>query len=215
MSKLADILSGSYLLQAKPTINDVIKYTGLENFYRRTGGQQLPQNTVSCMYEHLLLDRFDSLASFTDENQLHYLQLNEVTPLLYTCLKLALAGDPSTNLESLHLIKSLDDFRMEDPAMNILKSTHKVYKAVEMLARLYVLDSLSYPDEAKYWLRYATKLAGQQIDELSYVVDNNTETIAGRKSKTHMKRLQALECAYLIDLGEIDKSQQILKAMIE
>ena len=43
--------------------------------------------------------------------------------------------------------------------------THRVYKAVEMLARLYVLDSLTYPDEAKYWLTYAKLLAIEQLED--------------------------------------------------
>lgn len=45
--------------------------------------------------------------------------------------------------------------------MRLLGINHlpAVYKPVEMIARLYVLDSLQYPDEAEYWLNYAHKLA--------------------------------------------------------
>lgn len=93
-------------------------------------------------------------------------------PLLYTCLKLGIAADPETSLESLHLIKNIDDFRREDSKMQLLKSSHRVYKPVEMLARLYVLDSLNYPEEAKYWLKYATKLAGQHINDLETASDS-------------------------------------------
>ena len=67
LSRLSDILQGSYLLQARPAIPDVIKYSGVVQFSKRSGGQRLPQNSVSQLYEHLLLDRFDSLAAFREE----------------------------------------------------------------------------------------------------------------------------------------------------
>ena len=76
--------------------------------------------------------------------------------------------------------------------------THKVYKPVEMLARLYVLDSLTYPDEAKYWLSYAQKLAREMIEDPS--LPRNRDTMASKKAETHLKRVTALECAWLIDL---------------
>ena len=61
LAKMNDILVGSYLIQAKPTISDIIKYTGVGQLSKRTGGQRLPQNTANSMYEHLLLDRFENL----------------------------------------------------------------------------------------------------------------------------------------------------------
>ena len=66
LDKINDILVGSYLLSAKPKIPDVIKYNGAGQFIKRTGGQRLPQNTTNSMYEHLFLDRFESLSTFTD-----------------------------------------------------------------------------------------------------------------------------------------------------
>lgn len=86
--------------------------------------------------------------------------LNEVSPLLFTCLKLALASDPKTSLETLHLVTNLDDFMQHDSARNLLE-THlpAVYKPIEMIARLYVSDSLRYPQQAEYWLDYAHELA--------------------------------------------------------
>ena len=97
--------------------------------------------------------------------------------------------------------------------MQLLKSSHRVYKPVEMLARLYILDSLSYPEEAKYWLKYATKLAGQHINDLETASDS--QTLAEKKALTHMKRVQVLECAFLIDQDEGESAELILKAMLK
>ena len=78
-------------------------------------------------------------------------------PLLFCCLKLALSGDKESDIENLHLIGNLTDFRKSDPDMELLGTKHAigVYKTVEMIARLYVTDSCNYPDEAQYWLNYA------------------------------------------------------------
>ena len=87
-------------------------------------------------------------------------QLNEILPLLYVCLKLALAQDKETNLETLHLITDLDEFLASDPKQELLNIRHlpAILKPAEMLARLYVLDSHTYPEEAEYWLNYNFKL---------------------------------------------------------
>ena len=84
-----------------------------------------------------------------------------MTPLLYTSLKLALAANNETDLETMHLIGNLDEFMKEDPQLELLDQRHLpgVYKPVEMIARLYVLDSLKYPKESEYWLNYAIYLA--------------------------------------------------------
>ena len=42
-------------------------------------------------------------------------QLNEVLPLFYNCIKLTLAAEKETNLETMHLIDNLDDLRESDP----------------------------------------------------------------------------------------------------
>ena len=158
MKEVVDLLKGSHLVATKAQVTDVITYGEQGSFAKRSGGQMLTRNTASCMYEYLLLDRFLSLDSVYRQPQM---QLNEVIPLLYVSVKLSLAADPKTSLETLHLVGSLDDFRKEDPQMKLLGMNHlpAVYKPVEMIARLYVLDSLQYPDEAEYWLNYAHNLA--------------------------------------------------------
>ena len=114
----------------------MIKFNGIGALSKRTGGQALPQNTVSQLYESLLLDRLDSLIPFSgDETQLHQSQLNEVVPLLYTCLKLELAGDKKTKLESLHLIKNIDDFRQEDPRMELFKDKYTSCLNIDIVSR--------------------------------------------------------------------------------
>ena len=69
-----------------------------------------------------------------------------------------------------------------------------VYKPVEMIARLYVLDSITYPHEAEYWLQYAHSLA-----VLMYEDCDDEEASRVRKLMTNVKRCQALNCAWLID----------------
>ena len=68
-------------------------------------------------------------------------------PLLYACLKLSLAGQRNTDIRQMHMITCLDDFMREDPKMDYFTNKHlpAVYKSVEMIARLYVVDSIRYP----------------------------------------------------------------------
>ena len=63
-----------------------------------------------------------------------------------------------------------------------------------MIARLYVLDSLTYPEEASYWLNYAFKLAYQMFNDCPNEKAQDTQKIL-----TNLKRCQAMQCAWLID----------------
>lgn len=92
--------------------------------------------------------------------------LNEIAPLLYTCIKLALASSPETKLQSMHLVDSLDSFREHDPDWKLLPDhLPGIFKPVEMIARLYVSDSLRYPTQAEYWLDYAHILSVKMLEE--------------------------------------------------
>ena len=100
------------MLTHKPDIEDVLLFNGVGQLAKRTRGQRLRNNTLNSLYEHLLLDRFDTLVMFESELKSH---LNEVLPLFYTCIKLNIAAIKETNLETMHLIENLDDFRKSDP----------------------------------------------------------------------------------------------------
>ena len=69
-------------------------------------------------------------------------QLNEVKPLLYAVLKMALTlkTDDETESEAQsHLITKLDDFLDHDPDQQLLVPLLPgIYKPIEMLARIYV-----------------------------------------------------------------------------
>lgn len=87
---------------------------------------------------------------------------------MFTCLKLALASDSKTDLETLHLVTSLDDFIKHDSQRNLLEvHLPAVYKPVEMIARIYVSDSLRYPQQAEYWIDYAHELAVKMLVDSS------------------------------------------------
>lgn len=131
--------------------------------HKRLTGQPLAKNGLSHFYEQLFLDRVDNLVQIEVNADTLF---NETAPLLYTCLKLTLAGSPETKLESLHLISSLDSFREHDSHWKLLvKHLPGIYKPVEMIARLYVSDSLRYPEQAEYWLDYAHILAVKMLEE--------------------------------------------------
>ena len=71
-------------------------------------------------------------------------QLNEVKPLLYAVLKMALTleTEEETEVQSQsqsHLITTLDDFLDQDPDQQLLiPLLPGIYKPVEMIARIYV-----------------------------------------------------------------------------
>lgn len=112
VKEVVDLLKGSHLVATKAQVPDVITYGEHGSFTKRSGGQILARNTASSMYEHLLLDRFLTLDTVINQPQM---QLNEVIPLLYASVKLSLAADPTTDIETLHIVGSLEDFRKEDP----------------------------------------------------------------------------------------------------
>jgi len=180
--EVADVLQGSYLLSQKLVVRDLIKFSGPGPIAKRLAGYRLPRNTLSSLYENLLLDRLDFLGAFESQLQL---QLNEVMPLLFSSLKLVLAADPTTTLETMHLITQIDDFLSEDPQQKLLGSKHlpHIYKPVEMIARLYVSDSLKYAREAEYWLEYAHRLAQQMLRNCPDAAAQHT-----LKLQTNLKR---------------------------
>ena len=91
---------------------------------------------------------------------------------------------------------NLDDFREHDPERSLLEvHLPEVYKAVEMIARLYVSDSLRYPDQAEYWLNYAHELAAKMLMDCK----EEGEGHQTRRLLTNVKRCQALRCAFLMD----------------
>ena len=85
--KVVDLLKGSALIDNKAVVSDLIKFDGVRNWKVRTGGQQLPSNTLDCFYESLLQDRLRYTSQVFESLDK---QLNEVKPLLFAVLKMAL-----------------------------------------------------------------------------------------------------------------------------
>ena len=70
--EVVDLLKGSYLtsLSQRLNISDIIKYSGVGLMGKRLQGQLLPQSTLFCLYEQLVLDRLDTLVPLESQQKI-------------------------------------------------------------------------------------------------------------------------------------------------
>jgi hypothetical protein len=175
VKEVFDILEGSFLpdkfldrvhFTKKPIIIgqeivDVTKYLGPSSFRSRTLNQILPRYTLETFYENFVFNRL-KMPEAINNNLLQ--QFNEVVPLLYVAIKVAIeglverlkvevneSGEDRTSLarprlESVQALQSklhtLDDFIVHDPDCALLSfdplTGSDVLKTLEFCARIYV-----------------------------------------------------------------------------
>ena len=85
------------------------------------------------------------------------------------------------------MIRNLDDFLQHDEERSLLIELDKpemVYKPLELICRIYVQDSLTYPRQAAYWLEYAHDIATKIYDECT-----DKAQIKQTKALTNLKRV--------------------------
>ena len=103
----------------------------------------------------------------------------------------------------------MDDFLQYDQERELLlmiPNLQMVYKPIELIARIYVSETLDYPEQSQYWVMYAHELAEHIYDDCQ-----SQNEIDITKSETNLKRVQSLSCAYLIDNDEIDQASELLE----
>lgn len=116
---------------------------------------------------------------------------NELQPLLFISLKLWLLSTPKT--ESTQTINTLADFYLHDsnqtlllnskllskPWLTIEQHLRHVLPILEMITRLFTLNSRKHRSESTYWLKYAFKVAGtlreRRVPRTREILDEDEE----------------------------------------
>ena len=89
--------------------------------------------------------------------------LNEILPLLFVSLKLRIQDNQE--------IKCLNDFMTNDKSQELLLGNQyeylsleqiqnfcSIHKTLELVARIYSMDSKKYMNESEYWIQYSRKI---------------------------------------------------------